>query len=98
MLPHSLIVLRIVTLFYILFIAEQSLIDVAKKMSVAEYLKYLKLPQYIELFKEEEVDGKMLWEMCHASDDELADLGVTNAFHRRKIKGKLEEYLSKLDE
>ena len=60
---------------------------------MADYLTHLKLGEYAELFEEEGVDGKMLWEMCHAEKDEFAYLGVSNPFHRRKIKTKLEEYL-----
>lgn len=60
---------------------------------MAAYLAYLKLSKYEKLFEEEEVDGKMLWEMCHAKEDELAALGIENAFHRRKIISKLEQYL-----
>lgn len=70
--------------------------ELATSMDVAKYLKDLKLEEYTALFIKEEVDGKLLWEMCHAKEDELQDLGVTNAFHRRKIKGKLEDYLTKL--
>lgn len=75
---------------------EKDLKEVATAMDVTKYLQHLKLEKYIELFKEEGVDGELLWEMCHAEKDELEDLGVDNAFHRRKIKTKLKEYLRNL--
>ena len=65
-------------------------------MDVTKYLEYLKLDTYIKLFVSEGVDGSLLWEMCHAEEDELKDLGIENGFHRRKIKKKLDEYLQAL--
>ena len=69
--------------------------DVSESLDVSEYLAHLKLEIYSPLFETEEVDGQLLWDMCHAPDaeKELADLGVKNAFHCRKIIAKLEGYL-----
>ena len=80
-------------IYYYSFITEKPPKDICASINVTAYLTHLKLGEYVELFEEEGVDGKMLWEMCHAEEDELSDLGVSNAFHRRKIKTKLEKYL-----
>ena len=72
---------------------EAALKEIATTMDVAKYLQHLKLEKYAKLFEEEDVTGKLLWQMCHAEEDELKDLGIGNAFHRRKIKGNLEDYL-----
>lgn len=77
-------------------IAGKNLRDVAAQMNLTKYLTHIKLETYDELFKEEQVDGEMLWDMCHAEENELAALGIDNAFHRRKIKAKLEGYLKSL--
>ena len=72
---------------------DKALKEIATTMDVAKYLQHLKLEKYSKLFEEEDVTGKLLWQMCHAEEDELKDLGIGNAFHRRKIKGNLEDYL-----
>lgn len=75
----------------------KNLKEVAITMDVAKYLQHLKLEMYVETFEKEEVDGELLWDICHAKGNELKDLGVYNDFHCMKIKNKLEKYLSKLD-
>lgn len=65
-------------------------------MDVAKYLQYLKLEMYDKIFEEQEVDGDLLWDMCHAEGNALKHLGITNDFHCMKIKNKLEKYLSTL--
>ncbi|KXJ17488.1 GRB2-associated and regulator of MAPK protein-like [Exaiptasia diaphana] len=51
---------------------------------VTDSLKYLKMDQYIEKFKEELIDGTMLVEL---SEDMMEEsLGITSSLHRKKLK------------
>lgn len=60
---------------------------------IADFLNKIKMPQYVDAFKAEEVDGEMLLE---ANSEMLGDLGVSplhqikimQLFHRELNKGK----------
>ncbi len=75
---------------------EAQLKEIAQTLTVhdvASFLEEIKLGQYRGVFEEEEVDGDLL---RGVSEDAMKDLGVTNAFHRRKIVKKFEVHLNKL--
>ena len=59
---------------------------------VADYLRYLKLDQYVEKFLENEIDGNMMFDM---TSDMLEELGVDTNAHRMKIKGSFKQWLRK---
>ena len=61
--------------------------------NIAEYLKSLKLDQYITNFTKNDVDGNLLW---HLTDDDLKDIGITKGFDRRKILNKFKPYVMKI--
>ena len=71
----------------------------AKTLTVGDvttYLQSLKLGKdadaYISLFEENEVDGDLMFQL---KEDEVKDLGVDNAFHRRKIVSKFKDFVKK---
>lgn len=49
---------------------------------IEDWLNELKLRQYLVTFKENDIDMRLLLAL---GEDELLSLGVTNAFHRRKM-------------
>jgi hypothetical protein len=51
-------------------------------LDVHSWLKKLKLPQYASIFEENDIDERLLVEL---GEDELTSLGITNAFHKKKI-------------
>ena len=55
---------------------------------VCEWLKNSNMSQYVDMFKLEEVDGKLLTDL---DEEALKDLGVKNSFHRKKIIRKIKE-------
>ena len=86
--------------FFILFLnnfhttGTPELKEVAKQLSVADIIEFLKtdrkLEQYAPLFEEEEIDGTILFSCTNKS---LEDLGIANGFHRTKILAKFEKHL-----
>ena len=64
---------------------EQQLERMANTLTVddiSEFLTKIKLGHYVQLFTDNDVDGRLLLKL---TDDDLKDLGVDNGFHRRKI-------------
>ena len=75
---------------------EQQLEKMANTLTVddiAEFLKNIKLGQYVQLFTDDDVDGRLLLQL---TDDGLKDLGVDNSFHRCKIISKFEAHILEL--
>ena len=75
---------------------EQQLERMANTLTVdniAEFLKKIKLGQHVQLFTDNDVDGRLLLKL---TDDDLKDLGVVNSFHRRKIITKFEAHVLEL--
>ena len=75
---------------------EQQLEKMANTLMVddiAEFLKNIRLGQYVQLFTDDDVDGRLLLKL---TDDDLKDLGVDNGFHRRKIISKFEGHTLEL--
>ncbi len=75
---------------------EVPLETIAESLTVEEVVSFLeenKFGQYRKQFEEEEVDGRLLFDL---SSDDLKDLGVTNAVHRRKITRAFNDHLKKL--
>ena len=69
--------------------------EIADKMTVGDVTRLLediKLSCYTDLFKENDVDGNLLFNL---SVEDLKDMGISNGFHRRKIVTKFEEHLKK---
>ena len=60
---------------------------------VTEFLKEIKLGEYVGLFCDNDVDGELLIEL---TDEDLKGLGVKNSFHRRKIIRKFKTHVLKL--
>lgn len=61
---------------------------------IADYLRFLKLDEYIEKFMENDVDGDMMFDGI--DDDTLETvLGVDTAKDRLKIKTKFKQWLRK---
>ena len=61
---------------------------------IADYLRFLKLDEYIEKFMENDVDGDMMFDGI--ADDTLETvLGVDTAKDRLKIKTKFKQWLRK---
>ena len=78
-------------------VTKEQLKDIAEKLTtedIAVFLKSIKLQGYIELFEENEIDGKLLYD-CKLPK-ELEDLGIQNAFHCRKIISKFEQHLKNI--
>ena len=75
-------------------VRKEQLEEVAKQLSVADVTEFLKteakLEQYTALFKEDDIDGAMLFSCTKES---LKGLGIANDFHRTKIVVKFEKYL-----
>ena len=59
---------------------------------IADYLHYLKFGEYIEQFKENEVDGDIMFDI---DDETLKALGVDTVKDRIKIKIKFKQWLWK---
>ena len=75
---------------------EQQLERMANTLTVddiAEFLIKIKLGQHVQLFTDNDVDGRLLLKL---TDDDLKDLGVDNGFHRRKIISKFEGHTLEL--
>ena len=62
------------------------------KEDIRRYLQVIKLDEYIELFLENDIDGQLLFDLTEV---ELKDIGIINAFHRKKIITKFRPYLMK---
>ena len=60
---------------------------------VAEFLSKWKLQKYVEIFRENDLDGALLLSLC---EDDLKDLGVATGFDRRKILSKFKQYLQEV--
>ena len=61
---------------------------------IADYLRFLKLDEYVEKFMENDVDGDMMFDGI--DDDTLETvLGVDTAKDRLKIKTKFKQWLRK---
>ena len=61
---------------------------------IADYLRFLKLDEYIEKFMDNDVDGDMMFDGI--DDDTLETvLGVDTAKDRLKIKTKFKQWLRK---
>ena len=72
---------------------EQQLQRMANRLTVddiSEFLTKIKLGHYVQLFTDNDVDGRLLLKL---TDDDLKDLGVDNGFHRRKIITKFEAHI-----
>ena len=72
---------------------EQQLQRMANRLTVddiSEFLTKIKLGHYVQLFTDNDVDGRLLLKL---TDDDLKDLGVDNGFHRRKIITMFEAHL-----
>ena len=75
---------------------EQQLERKAKMLKVhdiAEFLNEIKLGEYVQLFIDNDVDGRLLLKL---TDGGLKALGVDNEFHRCKIISKFEAHILKL--
>ena len=75
---------------------KQHLEEMANTLSVSdisEFLKEIKLADLTELFRENDVDGRLLIQL---SDNDLKELGVANGFSRRKIVTKFKAHLEEL--
>ena len=59
---------------------------------IADYLHYLKFDGYIEQFKENDVDGDIMFDI---DDETLETLGVDTKKDRIKIKAKFKQWLWK---
>ena len=60
--------------------------------NVADFLKNIRLNQYIDVIRSESIDGELL---LAAGDNELNDLGVSNPLHRFKIQYLFKRVLQK---
>ena len=60
---------------------------------VADYLRYLKLDQYVETFLKNEIDGNIMFDI---TSEILEELGVDINVHRIKIKGSFKQWLRKM--
>lgn len=58
-------------------------IDYVSVEQLGEALTELNLKQYVETFRSEDIDGRLLVQMDDAMLEE--DLGITNSLHRLKI-------------
>ena len=75
---------------------EQQLERMANTLTVddiSEFLTKIKLGHYVQLFTDNDVDGRLLLKL---TDGGLKDLGVDNEFHRRKIISKFEAHILEL--
>ena len=66
----------------------------AKKLTsedIADYLRYLKLDEYIEMFMDNEVDGDMMFDIDYDTLETV--LGVDTKKDRLKIKTKFKQWL-----
>ena len=83
--------------FTINFLAgEQQLERKANMLTVhdiAEFLKKIKLGQHVQLFTDNDVDGRLLLKL---TDGGLKALGVDDEFHRCKIISKFEAHILEL--
>ena len=68
----------------------QWMANTLKVDDISEFLKKIKLGHYVQLFTDNDVDGRLLLKL---TDDDLKDLGVDNGFHRRKIITNFEVHL-----
>ena len=59
---------------------------------IEEYLRYLKLDEYIEMFREIGVDGNMMFDIDYET---LKELGVDTIKDRIKIKTNFKQWLRK---
>ena len=55
---------------------------------VSTWLKSMKFEQYVENFKENDVDGALL---SQVDDEALLEIGVTSRLHRKRILGNIEK-------
>ena len=60
---------------------------------VENFLHDIKLGNYAQLFKENDIDGTFLFSL---EEGDLEDLGITNSFHRKKIIKKFKAYVKNL--
>ena len=60
---------------------------------VADYLRCLKLDQYVETFLENKIDGDMMFDI---TSEILEELGVDINAHRIMIKCKFKQWLRKM--
>lgn len=78
--------------------SQAKLIELAEsvtKEGVEKFLHDIKLGDYAQLFKENDVDGSILFSL---QEGDLEDLGITNGFHRKKIIKKFEGYVKSLSD
>ena len=72
--------------------------EFARKMTpkdVGDYLRSIKLDQYVKAFADDEVNGKMLLDVVEDKDKEFLDsLGVKSKVHIRKIFSEFSDYCS----
>ena len=59
---------------------------------IEEYLRYLKLDEYVEMFREIGVDGNMMFDIDYET---LKELGVDTIKDRIKIKTNFKQWLRK---
>ena len=60
---------------------------------VADYLRYLKLYQYVDTFLKNGVDGNMMFDI---NFEMLEVLGVDTDIHKLKIKGSFKQWLRRM--
>ena len=72
----------------------KELAEKVTKEGVEQFLHDIKLGNYAQLFKENDVDGAILISL---QEGDLEDLGITNGFHRKKIIKKFEAYVKSLE-
>ena len=73
--------------------SQRDLSEVAKTLSVddiAKFLRQIKLEKYVQMFVENDVDGKMLLTL---NQEDLKFIGIVNTFHHKKIIGQFQSYL-----
>ena len=59
---------------------------------ISDYLRSLKLDEYIDEFLENDIDGNLMYDV---DDDTLESVGVTTKKDRIKIKGRFKQWLRK---
>ena len=67
---------------------------IAKRYPVEEVIRFLnahKMNEFVEKFKEEQIDGEMLME---ASDDTLNELGVQKQIQKLALKSNFKKYIT----